>query len=54
MSKRIGPKDSELIAQYRNGSDAAFDLLVDRYQSKIYTTIVLIVKDQKSEYTSLR
>jgi RNA polymerase sigma-70 factor (ECF subfamily) len=47
MSKRIGPKDSELIAQYRNGSDAAFDLLVDRHQSKIYTTIVLIVKDQK-------
>jgi RNA polymerase sigma-70 factor (ECF subfamily) len=47
MSKRTGPKDSELIAQYRNGSDAAFDLLVDRYQSKIYTTIVLIVKDQR-------
>lgn len=47
MSKRIGPKDSELIAQYRNGSDAAFDLLVDRYQSKMYTTIFLIVKDQK-------
>ncbi|MFT4855400.1 MAG: RNA polymerase sigma factor (sigma-70 family) [Algoriphagus sp.] len=47
MSKRIGPKDNELIAQYRNGSDVAFDLLVDRYQSKIYTTIVLIVKDQR-------
>lgn len=47
MSKRIGPKDSELIAQYRNGSEAAFDLLVDRYQSKIYTTIVLIVKDPR-------
>lgn len=47
MSKRIGPKDSELIAQYRNGSDAAFDLLVDRYKSKMYTTIFLIVKDQK-------
>ncbi|WP_339706530.1 sigma-70 family RNA polymerase sigma factor [Algoriphagus aquimarinus] len=47
MSKRIGPKDSELIAQYRNGSNAAFDLLVDRYQSKMYTTIFLIVKDQK-------
>lgn len=47
MSKRIGPKDSELIAQYRNGSDAAFDLLVDRYQNKMYTTIFLIVKDQK-------
>ncbi|MCE7057872.1 sigma-70 family RNA polymerase sigma factor [Algoriphagus sp. AGSA1] len=47
MSKRIGPKDSELIAQYRNGSDAAFDLLVDRYKNKMYTTIFLIVKDQK-------
>ncbi|MFC5625484.1 RNA polymerase sigma factor [Algoriphagus winogradskyi] len=47
MSKRIGPKDSELIAQYRNGSDAAFDLLVDRYKGKMYTTIFLIVKDQK-------
>ena len=47
MSKRIGPKDSELIAQYRNGSDAAFDLLVDRYKGKMYTTIFLIVKDQR-------
>lgn len=46
MSKHIGPQDSELIAQYRNGSQAAFDLLVDRYQSKVYTTIYLIVKDQ--------
>jgi RNA polymerase sigma factor (sigma-70 family) len=46
MSKRIGPQDSELIAQYRNGSEAAFDLLVDRYQSKVFTTIYLIVKDQ--------
>lgn len=47
MSKRLGPQDSELIAQYRNGSEVAFDLLVDRYQSKVYTTIFLIVKDQK-------
>lgn len=48
MSKRLGPQDSELIAQYRNGSEAAFDLLVDRYHSKVYTTIFLIVKDQKT------
>jgi RNA polymerase sigma factor (sigma-70 family) len=47
MSKRLGPEDGELIAQYRNGSEAAFDLLVDRYQSKVYTTIFLIVKDQE-------
>lgn len=46
MSKRLGPQDSELIAQYRNGSEAAFDLLVDRYKSKVFTTIYLIVKDQ--------
>ena len=46
MSKRIGPQDSELIAQYRNGNEAAFDVLVDRYQSKVFTTIYLIVKDQ--------
>jgi RNA polymerase sigma-70 factor (ECF subfamily) len=46
MSKQIGPQDSELIAQYRNGNQAAFDVLVDRYQSKVYTTIYLIVKDQ--------
>lgn len=47
MSKRIGPQDSELIAQYRNGSVVAFDLLVDRYYSKVYTTIFLIVKDRE-------
>lgn len=46
MSKRIGPKDSELIAQYRNGSEAAFEMLVDKYKSKVFTTIYLIVKDQ--------
>ena len=47
MSKRLGPEDGELITQYRIGSVAAFDLLVDRYQSKVYTTIFLIVKDQE-------
>lgn len=46
MSKRVGPKDSELIAQYRNGSEAAFELLVDRYSSRVYSTIFMIVKDQ--------
>jgi RNA polymerase sigma factor (sigma-70 family) len=45
MSKRLGPKDSELIAQYRNGSEAAFELLVDKYKSRVFTTIYMIVKD---------
>lgn len=46
MSKRLGPKDSELIAQYRNGSEAAFEMLVDKYKSRVFTTIQMIVKDQ--------
>jgi RNA polymerase sigma-70 factor (ECF subfamily) len=46
MSKLVGPEDGVLITQYRNGNEAAFDLLVDRYKSKVYTTIYLIVKDQ--------
>ena len=46
MSKRLGPKDSELISQYRNGSEAAFEMLVDKYKSRVFTTILMIVKDQ--------
>lgn len=46
MSKRLGPKDSELIAQYRNGSELAFEVLVDKYKSRVFTTIHMIVKDQ--------
>ena len=46
MSKRLGPKDSELISQYRNGSEAAFEVLVDKYKSRVFTTIHMIVKDQ--------
>ena len=46
MSKQLGPDDSVLITLYRNGNEAAFNLLVDRYHSKVFTTIFLIVKDQ--------
>lgn len=46
MSKRLGPKDSELIAQYRNGSEIAFECLVDKYKARVYTTILMIVKEQ--------
>jgi RNA polymerase sigma-70 factor (ECF subfamily) len=46
MSKRINPKDSDLIAQYRAGSEVAFEMLVEKYKSRVYTTIYLIVKDQ--------
>ena len=46
MSKQLGPEDGVLITSYRNGNEASFNLLVDRYQSKVFTTIFLIVKDQ--------
>jgi RNA polymerase sigma factor (sigma-70 family) len=46
MSKQLGPEDGVLITSYRNGNEAAFNLLVDRYKSKVFTTIFLIVKDQ--------
>ena len=46
MSKQLGPDDSVLITLYRNGNEAAFNLLVDRYHSKVFTTLFLIVKDQ--------
>ena len=46
MSKQLGPEDGVLITSYRNGNEAAFNLLVDRYHSKVFTTIFLIVKDQ--------
>lgn len=46
MRKGVGPKDSELIAQYRNGNEAAFEMLVDKYKSRVFTTIQMIVKDQ--------
>ena len=46
MSKKLGPSDAELISQYRSGNEAAFEMLVERYKSKVYSTIYLIVKDQ--------
>ncbi len=38
--------DRELIVQYLEGNDRAFEELLDRHQQKIYTSIYLFVKDQ--------
>ncbi len=44
--ERILVNDSELVSRYINdGDEHAFEILVRRYKSKIYTTIYLIVKD---------
>ncbi|MES2733784.1 MAG: sigma-70 family RNA polymerase sigma factor [Bacteroidota bacterium] len=37
--------DSSLVILYTNGNEKAFQQLVQRHKSKIYTTIYLIVKD---------
>jgi len=44
--KQYKVSDSELLASYKNGNEAAFEKLVKRYKSKVYTIIYLIVKDQ--------
>ncbi|GAB3170186.1 MULTISPECIES: RNA polymerase sigma factor [Telluribacter] len=38
--------DSELVSLYIRGNEKAFEKLVQRHKSRIYTTIYLIVKDQ--------
>jgi RNA polymerase sigma factor (sigma-70 family) len=44
--EKVRINESELVSAYIKGDDAAFDTLVERYKSKIYTTIYLVVKDQ--------
>ncbi|GAB3328713.1 sigma-70 family RNA polymerase sigma factor [Larkinella ripae] len=43
---KLQVSDSELISLYIRGSEKAFEKLVLRHKSKVYTTIYLIVKDQ--------
>jgi RNA polymerase sigma-70 factor (ECF subfamily) len=38
--------DAELITSYKKGNESAFSELLERYSSKVYTTILLIVKDR--------
>ena len=38
--------DQQLIVQYLDGNDRAFEELLHRHQQKIYTSIYLFVKDQ--------
>ncbi len=44
--ERIQVSDSELISLYIRGNEKAFEKLVHRHKSRVYTTIYLIVKDQ--------
>ncbi|MEL6863621.1 MAG: sigma-70 family RNA polymerase sigma factor, partial [Bacteroidota bacterium] len=38
--------DQQLIARYLDGDERAFEELLNRHKSKIYTSIYLFVKDQ--------
>lgn len=38
--------DSQLVALYQNSNDEAFEVLLNRHKSKVYTAIYLIVKDR--------
>ena len=38
--------DGQLVSQYKNGNDGAFEELVNRHKSRVFTTVYLIVKDK--------
>ncbi len=43
--KQNAINDSTLVLLYKSGDEKAFEELVNRYKTKIFTTILLIVKD---------
>ena len=38
--------DSKLVSLYQNGNEEAFEMLLHRHKSRVYTAIYLIVKDR--------
>ncbi|MCB9251020.1 MAG: sigma-70 family RNA polymerase sigma factor [Flavobacteriales bacterium] len=44
--KNFQISDKQLIKNYRNGNEACFEMLLNRYKSKVFTTIYLIVQDK--------
>ena len=38
--------DSQLVSLYIKGNEESFEVLLDRYKSKVFTTVYLIVKDK--------
>lgn len=38
--------DSELVSRYQTGNEGAFEVLLHRHKSKLYTAIYLIVRDR--------
>jgi RNA polymerase sigma-70 factor (ECF subfamily) len=46
MQNEMTP-DQELVQSYLNGNDNAFEVLLKRHQDRIYTQIVLLVRDNE-------
>ena len=44
IDKRLS--DSQLVLQYQDGNEGAFEVLLHRHKSRVYTAIYLIVKDR--------
>lgn len=47
MKKQTKLTDQELVNAYANGSNMAFDVLLERHESKVYTYIFHIVKNKE-------
>ena len=45
MSLLSEPSDEQLVSSYMSGNDEAFDLLLKRYESKVFTYIAYSVKN---------
>ena len=43
----LQPSDSALISLYLAGQESAFALLLERHRSRVFTTILLIVRDEE-------
>ena len=44
----LHPSDSALISLYLAGQESAFAILLKRHRSRVYTTILLIVRDEEA------
>jgi len=44
--KEYAVSDSELLLQYSQGNEEAFEELVERHKNRVFTTILLVVKDR--------
>lgn len=44
--KRTSLSDAQLLSQYKEGNEEAFEELLNRHKNRVFTTIYVIVKDQ--------